>query len=66
MTYISTNMLVARLGKCKKTVLRALKLSGVKREKFQGVKGFRIEAREATKFVAKHWPELLNKWNQNA
>lgn len=56
MKYVTIGMIAAHAKKHRNTVVRALKMAGVKIERMPGVKGGRIAERDANKFLLRQWP----------
>lgn len=56
--YVSVAMLAAHAKRDRKSVTRALKLAGIRVDMSPGVRGFRIEHKDANRFLAKQWPEV--------
>lgn len=58
MSYVTVPMIAAHAGRTPQAVRDALRAAGYTPEKFPGVRGFRVPAKEANKFLSKHWPQV--------
>jgi hypothetical protein len=57
MRYVTTAMIAKHAGKHQESVARALKLTKTPIMRTPGVKGMRVDLRDANKFLALQWPE---------
>jgi len=57
-TYVTTAMIARHAGKAQETVIRALKLTQTPVVHPIGVRGMRIELRDANRFLAVQWPDV--------
>lgn len=58
MSYVTVPMIAAHAGRTPQAVRDALRAAGYSPEKFPGVRGFRIQSKEANKFLSRHWPQV--------
>ena len=58
MSYVSIPMIAAHAGRTPQAVRDALRAAGYSPEKFPGVRGFRLQAKDANKFLSRHWPQV--------
>lgn len=58
MSYVTISMLAQHAGRTPQAVRDALRAAGYSPEKFPGVRGFRIQAKDANKFLSRHWPQV--------
>lgn len=60
MSYVTVPMIAAHAGRTPQAVRDALRAAGYKDllNKITGVRGFRIETKDANKFLSRHWPQV--------
>ena len=58
MRYVTTAMIAKHAGRHPESVARALKLTKTPIMRTPGVKGMRVDLRDANKFLALQWPEV--------
>lgn len=58
MSYVTVPMIAAHAGRTPQAVRDALRAAGYTPEKFPGVRGFRLLAKDANKFLSRHWPQV--------
>ena len=58
MSYVSIAMLAEHARKTPQAVRDALKAAGYTPERFPGVRGYRLQAKDANKFLSRHWPQV--------
>jgi hypothetical protein len=58
MSYVSIAMLAEHARKTPQAVRDALRAAGYSPEKFPGVRGYRLQAEDANKFLSRHWPQV--------
>jgi methylmalonyl-CoA mutase cobalamin-binding subunit len=60
MSYVTISMLAEHARKTPQAVRDALRAAGYEKSlaKITGVRGFRIEAKDADKFLSRHWPQV--------
>jgi hypothetical protein len=51
-------MLAEHARKTPQAVRDALRAAGYSPEKFPGVRGYRLQAKDANKFLSRHWPQV--------
>jgi hypothetical protein len=51
-------MIAAHAGRTPQAVRDALKAAGYSPEKFPGVRGYRVTAKDANRFLSRHWPQV--------
>jgi hypothetical protein len=58
MSYVSIAMLAQHAGRTPQAVRDALKAAGYSPERFPGVRGYRLQAEDANRFLSRHWPQV--------
>lgn len=58
MSYVSIAMLAQHAGRTPQAVRDALRAAGYSPEKFPGVRGYRLQAKDANRFLSRHWPQV--------
>lgn len=58
MRYVTVQMIAARAKRHPDSVMRLLKASQTKLEKFPGVRGYRIAEKDANRLIAGAWPNV--------
>lgn len=56
--FVTIAMLAAHAKKHRCSIIRGLRLAGIKLEKTLGVKGGRLPVKDANRFLAKQWPDV--------
>jgi hypothetical protein len=58
MSYVSIAMLAQHAGRTPQAVRDALRAAGYSPERFPGVRGYRLQAKDANRFLSRHWPQV--------
>jgi hypothetical protein len=55
--WVTVTMIAKHAKKCRSSVLAALKAQGIRTEKVRGARGYRVQEKDANRFIARQWPE---------
>jgi hypothetical protein len=58
MSFVTIGMIAEHARKTPQAVRDALKAAGYSPEKFPGVRGYRLQAKDANRFLSRHWPQV--------
>ena len=58
MSFVTIGMTAEHARKTPQAVRDALRAAGYSPEKFPGVRGYRLQAEAANRFLSRHWPQV--------